>query len=127
MAGKAQIHQVSGATDATTHSYSDEEKVAFADYINNALKKDPDCAPKLPININDMSLFAAVHDGILLCKLINDAVPETIDERVINKKKISIPSELQKIKHWSSIQPELLAVMLSISVIKISWMRRKLI
>jgi len=89
MAGKAQIHQVSGATDATTHSYSDEEKVAFADYINNALKKDADCAPKLPININDMSLFTAVHDGILLCKLINDAVPETIDERVINKKNLN--------------------------------------
>jgi len=89
MAGKAQIHQVGGATDSTTHSFSDEEKVAFADYINNALKKDADLAGKLPINTTDMSLFTAVGDGILLCKLINDAVPETIDERVINKKNLN--------------------------------------
>jgi hypothetical protein len=26
-----------------------------------------------------------VHDGLLICKLINDAIPETIDERVLNK------------------------------------------
>eukprot|EP01103_Thecamoeba_quadrilineata_P008617 TRINITY_DN18355_c0_g1_i1.p1 TRINITY_DN18355_c0_g1~~TRINITY_DN18355_c0_g1_i1.p1 ORF type:complete len:516 (-),score=159.85 TRINITY_DN18355_c0_g1_i1:81-1454(-) len=32
-----------------------------------------------------MSLFKAVGDGLILCKLINDSVPETIDERVLNK------------------------------------------
>ncbi len=32
-----------------------------------------------------MSLFSSVKDGLLLCKLINDAIPETIDERVLNK------------------------------------------
>ncbi len=26
-----------------------------------------------------------MHDGLLICKLINDAIPETIDERVLNK------------------------------------------
>jgi hypothetical protein len=31
-------------------------------------------------------LFAACSDGVILCKLINDAVPDTIDERVINLK-----------------------------------------
>jgi len=36
-----------------------------------------------------MSLFTAVHDGLVLCKLINDAVPETIDERVLNKKNLN--------------------------------------
>jgi hypothetical protein len=39
----------------------------------------------LPINAKDDSLFTAVHDGLLICKLINDAIPETIDERVLNK------------------------------------------
>lgn len=81
----ANVHKVGGATDSTTHSFSDEEKVAFADYINGALKGDKDIANLLPINIDDMSLFTAVSNGILLCKLINDAVPDTIDERVINK------------------------------------------
>jgi len=32
-----------------------------------------------------MSLFEKVDDGLLLCKLINDAIPGTIDERVLNK------------------------------------------
>lgn len=89
MAAKPQIHQVTGATDSTTHSFSDEEKVAFADYINNALKNDKDIGNRLPIPTNDMSLFKAVNDGLVLCKLINDAVPDTIDERVLNKKNLN--------------------------------------
>jgi len=84
------VHKVGGATDSTTHSFSDEEKVAFADYINNALKKDADIGKThLPINTEDMSLFSAVKDGLVLCKLINDAVPDTIDERVMNKKNLN--------------------------------------
>eukprot|EP01089_Gocevia_fonbrunei_P017000 TRINITY_DN5402_c0_g1_i1.p1 TRINITY_DN5402_c0_g1~~TRINITY_DN5402_c0_g1_i1.p1 ORF type:complete len:540 (-),score=148.66 TRINITY_DN5402_c0_g1_i1:47-1588(-) len=77
--------KVGGATDATTHSFSEEEKEAFADYINNALGKDADLKGRLPLKANDMSLFTAVDDGLLLCKLINDAIPDTIDERVLNK------------------------------------------
>jgi len=86
---KAAIQTVTGATDSTTHSFSEEEKVAFADYINNALKKDADLKTHLPINTGDMSLFKACYDGLVLCKLINDAVPETIDERVLNKKNLN--------------------------------------
>eukprot|EP01101_Sappina_pedata_P008141 TRINITY_DN445_c0_g1_i2.p1 TRINITY_DN445_c0_g1~~TRINITY_DN445_c0_g1_i2.p1 ORF type:complete len:510 (+),score=317.79 TRINITY_DN445_c0_g1_i2:53-1582(+) len=85
----AKIVSVGGATDSTTHSFSDEEKVAFADYINNALKKDADLKTHLPISTSDMSLFEATKDGLVLCKLINDAVPETIDERVLNKKNLN--------------------------------------
>jgi hypothetical protein len=69
----------------TTHSWSEEEKEAFADYINTALAKDKDIGSRLPINPKDNSLFASVNDGLLICKLINDAIPETIDERVLNK------------------------------------------
>lgn len=29
--------------------------------------------------------LANIADGLILCKLINDSVPETIDERVLNK------------------------------------------
>jgi len=49
------------------------------------LAKDPDIGKRLPIPTHDNSLFAAVGDGLLLCKLINDAIPDTIDERVLNK------------------------------------------
>jgi len=74
------------SADGTVHSHSDEEKVAFADWINYVLANDTDLKKVLPINDKDDSLFTSCTDGILLCKLINDAVPETIDERAINKK-----------------------------------------
>ena len=32
-----------------------------------------------------MQLFDECRDGLILCKLINDSVPETIDMRVLNK------------------------------------------
>lgn len=35
-------------------------------------------------------LFKAVKDGVLLCKLINWAVPNTVDERAINKTKLNV-------------------------------------
>lgn len=86
---KGNIQKHGGATDATVHSFSEDETYAFADYINNALKGDNDIADLLPLNPSDDSLFRAVHNGLLLCKLINDAVPNTIDERTINKGKLN--------------------------------------
>uniref|UniRef100_A0A7N8X6C7 Plastin 1 (I isoform) n=1 Tax=Mastacembelus armatus TaxID=205130 RepID=A0A7N8X6C7_9TELE len=77
------------SSDGTQHSYSDEEKVAFVNWINKALGKDPDCQHLLPMNPNDESLFTSVRDGILLCKMINLSQPDTIDERVINTKKLA--------------------------------------
>ncbi|EFA82649.1 actin bundling protein [Heterostelium album PN500] len=80
----------SGSTSSgTTHSYSDEEKYAFIDWINTCLKSDVDLKGHLPISTEGDAFFKACHDGLLLCKLINDAVPETIDERVLNKKNLN--------------------------------------
>jgi len=79
----AQINVVQ--SQHATHSFSDEEKEGFVEYINDALRKDPDLAHlKMPLQSNDMTIFT-VADGMLLCKLINFAVPKTIDERAINK------------------------------------------
>lgn len=36
------------------------------------------------------SLYEAINDGILLCKIINHSCPDTIDERAINKKNLTI-------------------------------------
>jgi len=107
-----------------THSFSEEEKEAFTDYVrlfsafphlliiwvtntvtvdqccpgqgllsvasimlctHKQKTQDRDIGHRLPINAQDMSLFSSVKDGLLLCKLINDAIPDTIDERVLNK------------------------------------------
>ncbi|XP_051985100.1 plastin-1-like [Xyrauchen texanus] len=75
------------SSEGTQHSYSDEEKVAFVNWINKALAKDPDCKHLIPMDPETDSLFKSVKDGILLCKMINLSQPDTIDERVINTKK----------------------------------------
>ncbi|EFC45441.1 actin bundling protein [Naegleria gruberi] len=73
---------VSGGTGH--HGYTEEETEAFTDYINSTLMDDQDLKDKLPIAKD--GLFEAVKDGVLINKLINTAVPGTVDERVINKK-----------------------------------------
>ncbi|XP_059202819.1 plastin-3-like isoform X2 [Centropristis striata] len=78
------------SSEGTQHSISEQERYAFANYINSSLEKDPDCQHVLPINPETEALFKAVgSDGILLCKLINLSVPDTIDERTINKKRLT--------------------------------------
>ncbi|XP_071255936.1 plastin-3-like [Salvelinus alpinus] len=78
------------SSEGTQHSFSEEERYAFVNWINAALEKDPDCKHVLPMNPNTPnSLFTAVGDGIVLCKMINLSVPDTIDERTINKKKLT--------------------------------------
>uniref|UniRef100_A0AAR2K3R5 Uncharacterized protein n=1 Tax=Pygocentrus nattereri TaxID=42514 RepID=A0AAR2K3R5_PYGNA len=75
------------SSEGTQHSYADEEKVAFVNWINKALANDPDCKHLIPMDPSDDSLFKSVKDGILLCKMINLSQPDTIDERVISTKK----------------------------------------
>ncbi|XP_071783379.1 plastin-2 [Centroberyx gerrardi] len=88
---KEGICAVAGTSEqsGTQHSYSEEEKVAFVNWVNKALEKDGDCKHVLPMNPNNNDLFTAVGDGIVLCKMINLSVPDTIDERTINKKKLT--------------------------------------
>ncbi|KAL1519075.1 hypothetical protein AB1Y20_003342 [Prymnesium parvum] len=71
--------------DNVVHSFAMDECLAFVNHINRKLGNDPQLKYLLPISTKDVSaLFPAVSDGVLLCKLINEAVPETIDERVLN-------------------------------------------
>ncbi|XP_036410287.1 plastin-1 [Megalops cyprinoides] len=77
------------SSEGTQHSYSDEEKVAFVNWINKALADDPDCKHLVPMDPENDSLFKSVRDGILVCKMINLSQPDTIDERVINTKKLT--------------------------------------
>eukprot|EP00468_Gymnochlora_sp_CCMP2014_P007481 CAMPEP_0167761510 /NCGR_PEP_ID=MMETSP0110_2-20121227/12216_1 /TAXON_ID=629695 /ORGANISM="Gymnochlora sp., Strain CCMP2014" /LENGTH=622 /DNA_ID=CAMNT_0007648209 /DNA_START=19 /DNA_END=1887 /DNA_ORIENTATION=+ len=76
----------------TVHSFAVEEMFAFSEHINHCLKDDLECKKfgLIPINTVDekkMGLCANVRDGILLAKFINIAVPNTIDERALNKPK----------------------------------------
>ncbi|XP_076607050.1 plastin-3 [Chaetodon auriga] len=86
---KEGILAIGGMCEGTQHSFSEEERYAFVNWINTALAKDSDCNHVLPMDPNTDSLFTSVGDGIVLCKMINLSVPDTIDERTINKKKLT--------------------------------------
>lgn len=78
------------STEGTTHSVRIEEQIAFSDWINSNLGHDPDLKHLLPIDPEGKLLYDKVKDGILLCKTINHSCPETIDERAINKKNLTL-------------------------------------
>ncbi|XP_022661435.1 plastin-1-like [Varroa jacobsoni] len=78
------------SSEGTTHSVRFEEEFAFASWMNRELGGDPDLVKILPINEQDGSLYEKMKDGILLCKMINKSCPDTIDERAINKKNLSV-------------------------------------
>uniref|UniRef100_UPI00358E7C9E plastin-2-like isoform X2 n=1 Tax=Myxine glutinosa TaxID=7769 RepID=UPI00358E7C9E len=77
------------SSEGTQHSHSVEERVAFSAWINKVLQADPDCNHLLPIDPQTNDLFCVLTNGIILCKMVNLSVPNTIDERVINKKKLT--------------------------------------
>lgn len=81
--GKDFVEKVSGNSK---HSYQVEERECFTRVINQSLEKDDHCSSLLPIDPDSEDLFKIVDNGIILCKLVNIAVPQTVDERVINTK-----------------------------------------
>ncbi len=76
---------IEGAGGAS-HTFSDEEKQAFSEHINFCLRSDPALATHLPLNCESMDLFEKTQDGLILCKLINLASHDSIDERAMNIK-----------------------------------------
>eukprot|EP00126_Sphaerothecum_destruens_P008634 Sdes_comp20286_c0_seq1m13864 len=88
------VTQLSGTStqsaEGTTHSFSDDEKQGYVDWINSQLTNDGHLSGVLPIKEEGTHLFTSLHDGVLLCKLINASVPDTVDERAINMKKLNV-------------------------------------
>lgn len=66
------------------HSFSQEEMTAFSEHLNFVLEDDADCKHLMPIDTEGVDLCDKVSDGVLLCKFINKAVPDTIDMRAVN-------------------------------------------
>ncbi|KDP39224.1 hypothetical protein JCGZ_00981 [Jatropha curcas] len=75
------------------HTVNESEKVSYVVHINSYLGDDPFLKQFLPLDPATNGLFNLVRDGVLLCKLINVAVPGTIDERAINTKRVLNPWE----------------------------------
>lgn len=75
---------VSGSTTGTTHTINEEERREFTKHINSVLAGDADIGDRLPFPTDTFQLFDECRDGLVLSKLINDSVPDTIDTRVLN-------------------------------------------
>ncbi|XP_012472958.1 fimbrin-5 [Gossypium raimondii] len=75
------------------HAINESEKASYVAHINNYLAEDKFLKDFLPIDPATDALFDLAKNGVLLCKLINVAVPGTIDERAINTKKVLNPWE----------------------------------
>ncbi|KAG8060476.1 hypothetical protein GUJ93_ZPchr0002g26402 [Zizania palustris] len=81
------------STTTLLHVINESEKTSYVNHINNFLGEDAFLKNFLSLDSTSNELFNLVRDGVLLCKLINVAVPGTIDERAINTKKDLNPWE----------------------------------
>ncbi|CAB4422375.1 unnamed protein product [Rhizophagus irregularis] len=86
---------VHGTSRNVSHTINEDERTEFTRHINQALAGDPHVSDKIPIDTNTMQLFDECKDGLILAKLINDSVPDTIDERVLN-----VPGKGKKINKF---------------------------
>ena len=77
--------QVQGSSANVTHTINEDERTEFTRHINAVLAGDPDIGNRLPFPTNTFEMFDECRDGLVLAKLINDSVPDTIDERVLNR------------------------------------------
>lgn len=72
-------------TGNVTHTINEDERQAFTTHINAVLAGDTDVGHMLPFPTDTFEMFDHCRDGLVLAKLINDSVPDTIDERVLNR------------------------------------------
>ncbi|CAH0004673.1 unnamed protein product [Clonostachys byssicola] len=76
--------QVQGSNANITHTINEDERTEFTRHINAVLAGDLDLGSRLPFPTDTFEMFDDCKDGLVLAKLINDSVPDTIDERVLN-------------------------------------------
>ncbi|KAG9311788.1 calponin homology domain-containing protein [Chiua virens] len=75
---------VKGSNANVSHTINEDERKEFTNHINGVIENDPDVGDRFPIPTDTMQLFDECRDGLILCKLLNDSVPDTIDTRVLN-------------------------------------------
>ncbi|KAF3902523.1 Fimbrin [Orbilia brochopaga] len=79
--------RMGGSTSTSQHTINEDERTEFTRHINAALAGDADIGDRLPFPTDTFEMFDQSKDGLVLAKLINDSVPDTIDERVLNRPK----------------------------------------
>ncbi|KAI9808701.1 MAG: Fimbrin, actin-bundling protein [Sarcosagium campestre] len=77
--------QIQGSSSNVSHTINEDERTEFTRHINAVLLGDADIGDRLPFPTDTFEMFDECKDGLVLAKLINDSVPDTIDERVLNR------------------------------------------
>ncbi|VDN59057.1 unnamed protein product [Dracunculus medinensis] len=85
------------SNEEIVHTIRVEEEVAFSNWVNSNLLADIDLKNLLPVKTENGDLYSKVQDGLIICKLINLAVPDTIDERALNKKVLNTYTKLENL------------------------------
>lgn len=81
--------------------------MAFCEHINNCLGKDAFCKEMgyVPMVPDSEDLYKKISDGVVLCKLINLATPDTIDERALN-----FPTAGKALNPWEMTENQNVAI-----------------
>lgn len=90
---------VQGSSANVSHTINEDERTEFTRHMNAVLSGDPDIGSRLPFPLDTMQIFDECKDGLVLSKLINDSVPDTIDERILNK-----PTKGKKLSQFQMIE-----------------------
>ncbi|GAM27064.1 hypothetical protein SAMD00019534_102390 [Acytostelium subglobosum LB1] len=83
------VEMVERATLLRDNTVKEDVRFAIINWINTVLANDTDLKDRLPVSTESDAFVTACHDGLLLCKLINIVVPNTIEERVLNKQDLT--------------------------------------
>jgi hypothetical protein len=78
-------HQHEAAVAGSEHTFETEEYEAFSNFINIVLDGDDLTARHLPLVSENGDIFEKVADGLIFARLLNIAIPGTINEKQLNK------------------------------------------
>lgn len=83
---KAKMSKMGGATAGTVHSFSEDEKKGYVDFVNARLSDDEDLKEHLPIQALGNDLFKLCADTVLLVKMLCLGFPEAVDRKALTLK-----------------------------------------
>lgn len=81
----AESTKVKGSAGGSYSSFKNSEKETFVRWINAVLRDEENANYSL-IDPKSMDLFKSLTDGIILCKLVNVACPNTISPSIVHTK-----------------------------------------
>jgi plastin-1 len=74
-----------GSNANVSHTIDHDERREPTRHINTVLAEDLDVGDRLPFLLDTVQLFDECKDDLMLSKLINDSVPDTIDNCILKR------------------------------------------